>query len=204
MAYEVVFDIETQNTFFDVANDITKLKVSVVSLYRSDTGSYHSFTVDELNKLWTVFEHADRLIGFNSEHFDLPVLNNYYPGNLLEFPHLDLLKKVKESLGIRLKLKDLAEATLDNVTKSADGLQAIKWWKEGNIADIIKYCEQDVKVTKELYDFGREHGQLFYKSLTGETLPFAIDFGPVAHQTGAGAVEKASATPKSINLTLPF
>ncbi len=194
MLNEIVFDIETQNTFAEVENDFKKLKVSVVSIYSYATDTYQSFTESELPKLWPILEKADRLIGYNSEHFDLPVLNNYYLGDLLNLPSLDLLKKIKESLGIRLKLADVAEATLDNVTKSADGLQAIKWWKEGKIDEIKKYCEQDVRVTKELYDFGRENNQLFYKNLAGETLPFAVDF--------AYPVEKSNL--KNVNYTLPF
>lgn len=194
MPNEIVFDIETQNTFAEVENDFKKLKVSVVSIYSYATDTYQSFTESELSKLWPILEKADRLIGYNSEHFDLPVLNNYYLGNLLELPSLDLLKKIKESLGIRLKLSDVAEATLDNMTKSADGLQAIRWWKEGKIEEIKKYCEQDVRVTKELYDFGRTNNQLFYKNLAGEVLPFAVDFSYPAEKT-----EK-----KNVNFTLPF
>ncbi|HRY37018.1 MAG TPA: ribonuclease H-like domain-containing protein [Candidatus Magasanikbacteria bacterium] len=195
MLNEIVFDIETQNTFAEVENDFKKLKVSVVSIYSYATDTYQSFSEDELSKLWPILEKADRLIGYNSEHFDLPVLNNYYLGNLLELPSLDLLKKIKESLGIRLKLSDVAEATLDNITKSADGLQAIKWWKEGKIDEIKKYCEQDVRVTKELYDFGRTNNQLFYKNLVGEVLPFAVDFSFPNDQ---------KEIKKSVNFTLPF
>ena len=200
MPYEVVFDIETQNTFAEVDNDFKKLKVSVVSIYRSDTDAYESFTESELNRLWPILEKAQRVIGFNSEHFDLPVLNNYYLGDLLTLPHLDIIKKVKDSLGIRLKLSTIAEATLDNVTKSADGLQAVRWWREGKIDEIKKYCEQDVRVTKEVYDFGLKNKQLFYSNLTGEVLPFAVDFSlPAKPQTASGAPAITN-----INYTLPF
>jgi len=193
---EIVFDIETQNSFAEAENDFRKLKVSVVSVYSYATDTYQSFTEDELPKLWPILEKADRVIGYNSEHFDLPVLNNYYLGNLLELPSLDLLKKIKESLGIRLKLADVAEATLDNVSKSANGLQALRWWKEGKIDEIKKYCEQDVRVTKELYDFGRTNNQLFYKNLAGEVLPFAVDF--------SGSDNGQKEVKKSVNYTLPF
>ncbi len=192
---EVVFDIETQNTFAEVDNDFRKLKISVVSVYRYATGAYESFSESELGRLWPILEKADRLIGYNSAHFDLPILNNYYLGDLARIPHLDLMTQVKENLGIRLKLKDIAEATLDNITKSAEGLQAIQWWKEGKIDEIKKYCEQDVRVTKELYEFGRANRQLFYKTLTGEILPFAVDFSFPPPAAGAR---------KNINLTLPF
>lgn len=194
MPNEIVFDIETQNTFADVNNDFKKLKVSVVSIYRYATDSYESFEEKELGKLWPIFEKADLLIGFNSAHFDLPVLNNYYIGDLSKLPHLDIMERVKESLGFRLKLNDLAQATLDDVEKSADGLQAIRWWKEGKIDEIKKYCEQDVRVTKEVYEFGKKNRQLFYKSLSGEVLPFRINLDFVLKNKEA----------KNINLTLPF
>lgn len=195
MSYEVVFDIETQNTFAEVNNDFKKLKISVVSIYRTDTNSYHSFLENELNQLWPILEKSDRLIGYNSEHFDIPVLSNYYLGDLTQLPHLDIMKEVKAALGFRLKLADLAEATLDNVTKSADGLQAIRWWREGKLDEIKKYCEQDVRVTKEVYDFGKQNSQLFYKSFNGDILPFAVNFNqqPLAERQ-----------PTVINLTLPF
>lgn len=196
MPYEVVFDIETQNTFAEVNNDFKKLRISVVSIYRSDTDSYHSFEEKELGQLWPILEKADRLIGYNSEHFDLPILGNYYLGDLAKLPHLDIMKEVKESIGIRLKLSDLAAATLDDINKTADGLQALRWWKEGKIAEIKKYCEQDVRVTKEIYDFGRQNGQLFYKKFNGEILPFAVDF--------TLKVQPQGSTAKNINFTLPL
>jgi len=192
MSYEIVFDIETQNTFADVNNDFKKLLISCVSIYRSDTDSYHSFEEKELGQLWPILEKADRLIGFNTQHFDIPVLNNYYAGDWAKFPNLDIMNSVKDALGIRLKLADIAAATLDNVTKSADGLQAIRWWKEGKIEEIKKYCEQDVRVTKELYDFGLANNQLFYKSFKGDILPFAVDFKPT------------TTTAHAVNFTLPF
>jgi len=200
MSYEVVFDIETQNTFAEVDNNFKKLKISVVSIYRSDTDSYESFEEKDFSRLWPILEKAGRLIGFNSAHFDIPVLNNYYLGDLSTLPHLDIMNSVKEALGIRLKLSVLAEATLDNITKSAEGLQAIKWWKEGKIDEIKKYCEQDVRVTKELYDFGVQNKQLFYKNLTGEILPFAVNFERPSTPTTAGG----NPAPKNINYTLPF
>lgn len=197
MLNEIVFDIETQNTFADVDNDFKKFRISCVSIYSYFTDSYTSFEENELNKLWPILEKADRIIGYNSEHFDLPILHNYYPGDLSVVNHLDIMKKVKESAGIRLKLNSIAMATLD-MEKSADGLQAIRWWKEGKIDEIKKYCEQDVKVTKEIYEFGKKNKQLFYQSLVGETIPFAVNFDLVAES------KEISGAKKNINLTLPF
>ena len=194
MLNEVIFDIETIG---DIA-DLTTMEVTVVSIYEYEHDCYTSFERHELGKLWPIMERAARLIGYNSEHFDLPILNRYYPGNFMTFPHLDLLKVIKESIGRRLKLNDVAQATLDNVKKGGDGLQAIKWWKEGKIDEIKKYCEQDVKVTKEIYEFGKNNKQLFYKSLIGEIVPFAVNFDFTS------VIKEISGKEKNINLTLPF
>ena len=159
----VVFDIETQNTFEDVgSNDPRDLDISVACAYDSATDTYTTVVVDELQKLWPVFEHADVLVGYNSNHFDIPLMNKYYPGDLTAIKSIDLLEDIRISLGRRLKLDSVAHATV-GARKSANGLQAIKWWREGDINSIKKYCKQDVKVTKEVFEFARENGKIFFK-----------------------------------------
>ncbi len=193
MSKEVVFDIETIGDI----RQFDTLKVTVVSVYEYETDSYRSFDEHELNALWPIFEKAERLIGFNSESFDLAVLKKYYAGNISQFPHLDLLKVVKDSAGKRFKLNDLAKATLQ-IEKSADGLQAMEWYKEGKIDLIKKYCEQDVKVTKEIYDFGRKNKMLYFPTLTGEIQPFPVNFEPKPKAVTQQGVQGG------VNLTLPF
>lgn len=189
---EVVFDIETIGDI----NNLNSMELTVVSIYEYAGDKYTSFEQAELGRLWSILEKAERLIGYNSEHFDLPILNKYYPGDLTKLPQLDLLKVIKETTGRRFKLNDIAAATLDNTVKSADGLTAGRWWQEGRVEEVKRYCEQDVRVTKELYEFGLKNSQLFYKTLTGETVPFRVNFQlpPAASSSAA----------KTINLTLPF
>lgn len=193
MENEIVFDIETYGNI----RDYSSLKVTVVSIYEYATDTYRSFDEHELGELWPILEKADRLIGYNSLGFDVPVLNNFYAGDLKTIPHLDLLQVIKESCGKRFKLDDVAKATLQ-IQKSADGLQALRWYEEGKIDEIKKYCEQDVKVTKEVYDYGRKNRMLYYPTITGDILPIAVDFSPPppeARQADAGG---------NINLTLPI
>lgn len=191
---EIVFDIETVGDirFLDT------LKVTMVSLYDFGTNTTTSFEEHELGQLWPLFEKADRLIGYNSEHFDLPILSKYYTGDLFGFPHLDMMKVVKESTGKRFKLDDLAKATLQT-QKSADGLQAMKWFEEGKIDEIKKYCEQDVRITKELYEYGRKNKMLYFPTLTGTIQPFAVNFDPPAQSANLKAVANGG-----VNLTLPL
>lgn len=149
---KIVFDIETRNIFDDVGkNDPALLDISVVGLHDSLTDSYHSFVQEEFAEMWPYFEDADALIGFNTEHFDTPLLNKYYSGDLTQIKSIDIMASVKKALGRRLSLNNIAQATL-GVKKSADGLQAYAWWKEGKVEEIRTYCLQDVKVTKELYE----------------------------------------------------
>ena len=96
----LIFDLETQNTFHDVgSNDSVNLDISVGSFYCSETDAYTTVTVDELTKVWPLIEKADALVGYNSNHFDIPLLNKYYPGDLFSIKSIDLLEEIRKSLG---------------------------------------------------------------------------------------------------------
>ena len=162
---KIVFDIETSNQFSDVGSgNPTALDISVVCIHDSETDAYLAFEQEQFSELWKYIESADMLIGFNSDHFDIHLLNKYYPGDLSHIKSLDLLKEVYESLGRRIKLDTIAEATLGE-KKSGHGLQAIQWWRNGDKQKVIDYCIQDVKVTKRIYDYARTHNKVKYKDL---------------------------------------
>ena len=159
----VVFDLETQNTFADVeSNDPKDLSISVGCAYDSLTNEYTTVVIDELQTLWPIIEKADVLVGYNSDHFDIPLLNKYYPGDLTKMKSIDIMASIRESLGRRLKLDSVAQATI-GAKKAGNGLMAIKWWREGDIASIKKYCKQDVKVTKEIFEYALANHKVFYK-----------------------------------------
>lgn len=165
---KITFDIETRNIFQDVnSNDPVDLDISVVCIHDSLTDEYTSYLVEDLPKLWPILEQADMLITFNGDHFDIPILNKYYSGDLTKIKSLDLLVEVRNSLGRRIKLDTLAEATLGK-KKSGHGLDAITWWQQGEIEKIIKYCIEDVKITKELYDYAIANKKLKYKDFGSE------------------------------------
>ena len=160
---KVVFDIETQNFFHDVgSSDPRALDIALVAIYDSETDKYYSYLEEELKDLWPILERADMLIGFTSEHFDLPLLNKYYTGDLSKIKHLDILKEIKEQYGRRMKLDQLAEGTLGK-NKSGHGSQTNQWWREGEIEKIRNYCIDDVRLTKEIYDFALANNKLIFK-----------------------------------------
>ncbi len=165
---KLIFDIETRNIFDDVGKaDPTLLDISIVCAYDSETDEYTSYLQEELPKLWPLVEKSDVLITFNGDHFDIPLLNKYYGGDLTKIKSLDILVEIRKSLGRRIGLANIAEATL-GYGKSGHGLQAVEWWKKGDIESIRKYCIQDVKVTKEVYEYALKNGTLKYKE--GENL----------------------------------
>lgn len=163
---KITFDIETRGEFTGgIANPAT-LDLSVVCIHDSETDAYTCYEQSQLAELWPILERADMLIGYNSDHFDIPILNKYYAGNLERIKSLDLLKEVKNVLGRRLRLDSLAEGTL-NKKKSGNGLEAQTWMKEGRMDKVKAYCMDDVRLTKELYDYARKNGSLKYKDYEG-------------------------------------
>ena len=174
---KVIFDIETKNIFSDVGSDNpADLDLSVISMYDYNTNKYYSFLENELNKLWPFLETADLFITFNGKSFDLPLLQKYAPFDLSTKQHLDIFEKVENSIKKKIGLNAIASMTL-GISKSASGLQAVKWWNSGEIKKIIKYCEQDVKVTKDVYEYGLKNKKLsYFDTKTKEKTDIIIDF----------------------------
>lgn len=163
----ITFDIETKNLFQDVgSNDPADLDISVICTHDSETGEFSSFLETDFGKLWPIMEQADAFVTWNGDHFDIPLLNKYYPGDLTKVKSIDLMREVQLVLGRRLKLDTVGEATLGR-NKSGHGLDAIEWWRNGEIDKIIKYCTEDVRLTRDLYDYAISKGHLKYKELGG-------------------------------------
>lgn len=160
---KIFLDIETRNTFQEVGKaEPALLDISVVCIYDSETNEYTSYLQEDLPKLWPIIEKADMIVTFNGDHFDIPLLNKYYNGDLTKIKSLDLLKEIKNSLGHRVGLGLVAQATL-GTTKSGHGLEAIEWWKNKEIDKIIKYCIDDVKITKQIYEYALKFKKLRFK-----------------------------------------
>lgn len=188
----MVLDIETQNTFQDVGGRQHKgLKISVVGCYFYEQDEYICYEEHQLQTLFRRLEQSGRIIGYNTKGFDYPVMNNYYVGDVAHFASLDLLEEIQRALGFRLKLDDVAHGTL-GIGKSGNGLQAVEWWKQGEIQKIKDYCLQDVKVTKEVYEFGKQYRLIRYFDRLGTCHDIPVNFEPIVAQT------------PMINLTMGF
>ncbi|QGY41982.1 DEAD/DEAH box helicase [Pseudodesulfovibrio cashew] len=172
-----VLDIETRYSADEVGgwNRADRMGVSIACVYDSEDGAMHDYEQDRMDDLVSHLKDFDLVIGFNHVKFDYAVLGGLHPFNFRSLPNLDLLVEINNRLGYRLKLDNVAQATLD-IGKSADGLQALKWWKEGRLDLITEYCRQDVAVTRDVYLFGRENGHVFFTNKAGQKVKLPVDW----------------------------
>ncbi|HSZ77776.1 MAG TPA: ribonuclease H-like domain-containing protein [Chthoniobacterales bacterium] len=160
----IYFDLETQRTANDVGGWVRKrdMGMSLGVTYSTILSEYRIFPENRVNDLIQQLMRADLVVGFNIVSFDYEVLMGY---TILDLPHqlrtLDLFLEIEKVAGSRLKLDNIAQATL-GVAKTAGGVDAIKWWREKRVMDIAEYCCFDVKVTKLVHEHGMEHRELFY------------------------------------------
>lgn len=159
----VVFDIETKNAFSDVGgrDALEKLDISVVGVYDYETGEFRAYEEADFPELAERISRKPLLVGFNSKKFDTPILQKYMPFDVRKIPHLDILEEISKELGHRVGLDSIARATL-GAGKSGSGLEAIKLWREGRLEELKRYCLDDVRITRDIFEFGASHGELFY------------------------------------------
>lgn len=163
----IVYDIETKETFQEVGTrDPRKLHISMIGMWSYNERQLLSFTEDELPLFWRRLEQCSLLIGFNNHGFDNPVVSAYFP-EIDKVPSFDILEEVYKSLGFRIKLDNIAHATLDE-GKSGDGLKAIRLYREGKIEELRAYCLDDVRITKDIYEVGKRTGELMYSDMQGK------------------------------------
>lgn len=182
---ELIFDVETKQTFDDVGGYFPeKLDISFVgSCWRPDgagsEGEMRGFFEKDLPDFFELMEEADVVIGFNSDNFDLPTFTKYFKGNIKEIPSLDLMARIKKSSGHRIGLDAVAQATC-GVKKSGHGLDAIRYFREGRLQELADYCLQDVRVTREVYDYGLKNGAVKFFNKWNRLVECPVDFGFVS------------------------
>ena len=172
-----VFDVETQRSAAEVGgwHRADRMGISVAILYDSVSDSFKTYLEKDIPALITDLQTFDLVVGFNNKRFDNKVLSAYSLFNLATLPTLDIMEKITNRLGYRLSLDRLAEHTL-GVKKSANGLQALQWYKEGRMEEIIRYCRQDVKITRDIFLYGLENRYLLFKNKAGSIVRLPVDF----------------------------
>jgi len=156
----LVFDLETKRLADEVGgwSNICKMGMSVAVTYSVEEDRFTVYTEQDVESLIRAINEAGLVVGFNVLRFDYEVLRPYtlFPIRS-EGKTTDLMIPLFQTLGFRPKLEDLAAATL-GAGKQGDGLDAVRWFREGKMDQLIAYCKQDVQVTHDLYQFGKERG----------------------------------------------
>ncbi len=174
----VYFDLETQRTANDAGGWDRKgnMRMSVGVIFSTVSGRYEIFDESSVNKLIERLRRAHLVVGFNVVKFDYHVLMGYTILDLInELPTADLMLDMETRLGHRLSLDAIAHATL-GVQKTAAGLDAIRWWREGRLLDIAEYCCFDVKVTRLLHEHGCKHKELYFHDRFAQRQRVTLDW----------------------------
>lgn len=177
---QLILDVETKKIFDEVGGYFPdQLGVSFVGVCAregmSGKGEMLSFFEEDIPKLLELLDQADVVVGFNIDGFDMATLSPYYTGDIGKVPTLDLMLRVKDKIGHRISLDSLAQETL-GAGKSGDGLDAIKYYRNGELDKLRDYCLRDVEVTRDLYDFGLKTGKVKYKNKWNRLIETEVDF----------------------------
>jgi DEAD/DEAH box helicase domain-containing protein len=156
--------VETQYLANEVGGwgNIRKMRLAVAVTYHLAEEAYRTFLEPDAKQLVAALRQADLVVGYNLLRFDYEVLRPYTDDPLLDLPTVDMLKDIKNALGWRLKLDDVAAATLGE-GKTADGIQAVRWFRQGQVEKVADYCRRDVEVTWRVYQFGQQNGYIKYR-----------------------------------------
>ena len=177
---QVILDVETKRTFDEVGGFFPeKLGISFVGVCIREgftgKGEMRSYFEKDLPDLFPLLEKADIVIGFNIDNFDMPTFTNYYNADISRIPTLDVMNRIKDSVGHRIGLDAVAQETL-GIGKTGDGLDAIKYYKNKQWDALEKYCIQDVEVTRDVYDHGLQKGYVKFKNKWNRLIEAKVDF----------------------------
>lgn len=163
----LVIDLETKKSFAEVGGErnIAELGISVAGVYSYNQDSFVALEEHELSQLEDMLHKTSHIIGFNINHFDIPVLKPYVK-DLSVFKKIavtDLYEDAVNFLGHRVGLNAVAEATLGK-SKSGHGLEALEWFRQGRVEEVKQYCLDDVRLTRDVYEYGKENGHILFRS----------------------------------------
>ncbi len=171
----VYFDLETQKSAEEVGgwDKISQMGMSIGVLYSTARNEYRIYGEKQVEELVRDLQRADLVVGFNNLRFDYEVLHGYTPLDLRQLPTLDMLVELQNQLQHRLSLDSIATATF-GVEKTAEGMQALEWYKQGRLMEIAEYCCYDVKLTRLVHEYGVQYRQLYYHNRFGKKLTVPV------------------------------
>jgi len=173
----VYFDLESQKLFEEVGGrDASKLLLACGVTWSTARNDFAVYWEKDAQALVAELKSADKVVGFNIISFDYQVLRSYAPNqNFRTFRSVDMLQDIFKTLNFRISLDSIAKATL-GATKTADGIQSVQWFRDGELDKVAEYCKADVDITRRVYEFGRDNGYVHYYSRMGSKLKVTVNW----------------------------
>lgn len=155
-------DIEYCAGWHDHAN----MGISVIGAYDYAQDRYRVFCQDNMHEFAAALESTELLVGFNNIPFDNAVIRAAW-APMIKLPDgweakcYDLLRETwaAAGLGPDFNFKTHGGYSLDamcernfGTKKSGNGALAPKLWQRGAIGNVIDYCLNDIRLTKQLFD----------------------------------------------------
>jgi DEAD/DEAH box helicase domain-containing protein len=158
------FDLETLRSAADVGgwHHIDRMGMALGVVFDSHTGEFTTYREAEVGALVAHLDTADLVVGYNVLRFDYQVLSAYEPRDYERLPTFDMLVALKAVVNQRLALANVGTATLAR-GKSADGLQSLRWVRDGRLDLVERYCRDDVALTRDVFEFALAENYLAFE-----------------------------------------
>lgn len=146
------------NAIFDDIDEVTNFNTLL-----------NNNVMEQLNAFQYGLNVTDVLVGFNNQSFDDKLLkaNGFIiPDTIINY---DLLAEIWEGAGLGREFVYPTHAGfgLDAICKanglgekSGDGANAAILWQKGKHQEVIDYCENDIRLTRKLFDLIQETGEI--------------------------------------------
>jgi RNase_H superfamily len=194
----LVLDLETKRSFDEVggSHNKSKLGISVVGTYDYAGDRFVAYREDRFAELTELLKKAELVIGFNLHGFDYPVLAAELGDWVYNLLTLDLMLEAQKVLGHRVSLDSMAKATLGS-SKLGSGLDALEYYRAGNWEKLERYCLEDVKLTRDLYEYAKKNGHVLFQKGNKKGI-VAMTFGEAPYSK---LFEEAATTKASLKMT---
>lgn len=170
----VYYDVETQKRAEEVGGwDHADLMLISIAVTYSEADGFKVWHETDIPAMIAYMNSFDLVVSFNGDNFDSKVLSHYGDVASIGRRSFDVAQYISQIIKHRIRLESVAMATL-NTGKSADGLLALQWWKEGRIQEIIDYCRQDVQVLRDVVEYGIANGYVLYHDLQNEPVKIGV------------------------------
>jgi DEAD/DEAH box helicase domain-containing protein len=155
----VYFHLETRSTIAEVGGwEFRHLAgVSAAALICGDQVQVYRGV--DVHAALPVLRSAERVVGYNLQDFDLPVLRHHTGMDITDIRSLDLLQEVWRVTGKRWSLDVLAAVTL-GLEREADSLKMVQAWQAGREDEVIAGCVETVTILRLLHLHGFTHPSL--------------------------------------------